>query len=514
MFLRKDWIPLSVCLVAVVSVGLYLQATQPPPEPIKIYKPVEPLATPTQAPTTQTPVGEKTEQGGHWHADGTWHGTPHVPGTHPATPSRQTIRAQTVSPKSGARPSSKDTGEWKVLWPPPIPGFGQHPPRNIPDLPEAFILAYADRHFDLEVALERGDISAAEKDRKLVEYLADAWGVDPDDGEGLVAAMRDFGKAFPEVLNTLPPERAFEVAREFEISRDLSENAISVKTYAEAALAVNPNNIEARHTLAKTISDYEAILEIDPNNYRAMRRIGDEWDYDRPEEAIEILKKAKDLGSTAADAALGQAYERLGDYKTAWMHYYQYKTAHPHGHGLVVQHMAAIVSGEPRWPPIRRAAPVNAPEPGAYGNPPSGSFETVSDTAGSFDTSPDPFEPAAAREGAAQADAAAQAATDARAQQQQIQREIEDFIHWLEQAENETPDAEDFLSQQMQKHLRGSDTPEFAPERLIRAQETLDRYGPEEGMRRLESTDPKVAERVRRNPPRPRQGASPPRPRK
>ena len=84
MFMKKYWLPLSVCLVVVVSVGLYLQATHPPPEPIKIYKPVEPLATPTQAPTTQTPVGEKTEQGGHWHGD-EWHAEPHTPQTQNAT---------------------------------------------------------------------------------------------------------------------------------------------------------------------------------------------------------------------------------------------------------------------------------------------------------------------------------------------------------------------------------------------------------------------------------------------
>ena len=84
MFIKKYWRSLSVFLVAVVSVGLYLQATQPPPEPIKIYKPVEPLATPTQAPTTQTPVGEKTEQGGHWHGD-EWHAEPHTPQTQNAT---------------------------------------------------------------------------------------------------------------------------------------------------------------------------------------------------------------------------------------------------------------------------------------------------------------------------------------------------------------------------------------------------------------------------------------------
>ena len=88
MFIKKYWRPLSVFLVVVVSVGLYLQATHPPPEPIKIYKAVEPLEKPTQAPTTQTlvgekpsqtPVGEKTEQAGHSHADGTWHAGSHDP---------------------------------------------------------------------------------------------------------------------------------------------------------------------------------------------------------------------------------------------------------------------------------------------------------------------------------------------------------------------------------------------------------------------------------------------------
>ena len=71
MFLHKYWIPLSVFLVAIAGIGLYLLATQPPKEPIKIYKAVEP-EKPTQQPTTQVPVAE-TPQGGHSHADGTWH---------------------------------------------------------------------------------------------------------------------------------------------------------------------------------------------------------------------------------------------------------------------------------------------------------------------------------------------------------------------------------------------------------------------------------------------------------
>lgn len=75
MFLRKHWIGLTVFLLAIVGIGLYYLAIQPPPEPIVIYKAVEPLEKPTQHPQTETPVVAET-QGGHTHADGIWHAEP------------------------------------------------------------------------------------------------------------------------------------------------------------------------------------------------------------------------------------------------------------------------------------------------------------------------------------------------------------------------------------------------------------------------------------------------------
>lgn len=66
MFLRKYWIPLSVFIVAIAGIGLYLLATQPPKDPIVIYKPVEPLPK-SEA---KAPVGD-TSQGGDFHADST-----------------------------------------------------------------------------------------------------------------------------------------------------------------------------------------------------------------------------------------------------------------------------------------------------------------------------------------------------------------------------------------------------------------------------------------------------------
>ena len=75
MFLRKYWIPLAVFIMAIAGVGLCMLATQPPKEPIKIYKEVKPI----EKPTTQAPMGD-TSQGGHFRADGNpWHEGPHEP---------------------------------------------------------------------------------------------------------------------------------------------------------------------------------------------------------------------------------------------------------------------------------------------------------------------------------------------------------------------------------------------------------------------------------------------------
>ncbi|MYH83745.1 hypothetical protein F4141_23935 [Candidatus Poribacteria bacterium] len=92
MFLRKYWIPLSVFLVAIAGIGLCLLATQPPKEPIKIYKAVEP-EKPTQQPIPQAPVGD-TSQGGHVHADGTWHEGPHEQVADAQAPQTETPQPQ------------------------------------------------------------------------------------------------------------------------------------------------------------------------------------------------------------------------------------------------------------------------------------------------------------------------------------------------------------------------------------------------------------------------------------
>jgi hypothetical protein len=74
MFLRQHWFGLSFLLVCGVIVSLFFLLQPTPKAPIVIYKPVEPL----EKPTAEAPVGD-TSQGGHFHADGTWHDQPHDP---------------------------------------------------------------------------------------------------------------------------------------------------------------------------------------------------------------------------------------------------------------------------------------------------------------------------------------------------------------------------------------------------------------------------------------------------
>ena len=115
MFLRKYWLPLSVFLVAVCGVGLYLLATQPPKDPIVIYKPVEPL----EKPTAEVPDGE-TSQGGHVHADV---GDTPAPVASPRRTGSLTYHADLLAsnPVEALRAQTEELGHWSARWIPPFP---------------------------------------------------------------------------------------------------------------------------------------------------------------------------------------------------------------------------------------------------------------------------------------------------------------------------------------------------------------------------------------------------------
>ncbi len=122
MFLRTHWIGVSVLLVAICAVGVFLLRDETPKEPIVIYKPVQPL----EKPTAQAPVAE-TPQGGHFHADGTWHGEPQDPTAAAAVSNRATFTqiafAEGVHPTSvSSNPLFKDGVPEHLQCPPELIG--------------------------------------------------------------------------------------------------------------------------------------------------------------------------------------------------------------------------------------------------------------------------------------------------------------------------------------------------------------------------------------------------------
>ena len=125
MFIRKYWLPVSVFILTIAGIGLYLLATQPPKDPVVIYKSVEPI----EKPTMQAPVGD-TSEGGHFHADGTWHGEPHDPPAAPAVLNRSTFAPIAVA--DGVNPTSTSSN----------PMFADGVPEHLQCPPE-FIGTYA-----------------------------------------------------------------------------------------------------------------------------------------------------------------------------------------------------------------------------------------------------------------------------------------------------------------------------------------------------------------------------------
>ena len=221
-------------------------------------------------------------------------------------------------------------------------------------------------------------------------------------------------------------------------------------TYAERALSVNPNNIDAHFRVAETIEDYYAILDMDPNYYFAMDVIGAMRYYDAPEEVIPLLQKSRALGSKAANMQLGWTYERLGDYKTAWTHYYKSLVQQPDGQ-VPLMHMGAIFRGEPRIEPIQRSKQTLPPAHGAFDAQPDRDTDSATDgqpsTGASPDWTPTPNETDTAEAAYnAKAEAAKKASQEFQKLQSQSQKEFAEFIEWLEHGINDAPDAQDFLN--------------------------------------------------------------------
>ena len=191
--------------------------------------------------------------------------------------------------------------------------------------------------------------------------------------------------------------------------------------------------------------------------------------YDSPEEAISYALKAlrnnpqTDATLLHADGArlhgvLGFAYQRLGDYKTAWVHLKK-------GQALTEQCLSCCPSpgeGTPHVEVVEHydySAHITAIESGRPLVQRQRMARSSRDKAASFE-------------------------------------ELDAFLEWAGAIMRDTPIAtNNFLAKELESHLLGQKTT-FHPERITRAFELMERHKQSKGMRLLQQSDPPLAREV------------------
>lgn len=211
-------------------------------------------------------------------------------------------------------------------------------------------------------------------------------------------------------------------------------------------LAANAEDIGGDNTAAHTA--YLAVMRHHPDNVDALYRLGRLFLYDEePEGAIPLYEKANRLVPTHFNFNLGQAYDLLGDYKTAWVYFRKELNARKHPKGSHTRYSTRKF---------------------LY------TYEVKQDPVPPISTSPvDPLSTSVA--------------------------ELMAFVNWEKSLSTDTPiDINPFLAQEIRAHIRGEVSP-FEPTRLVRAFEHIHRHGKEEGIKRIEQSDPELAKKVKQS---------------
>ena len=300
--------------------------------------------------------------------------------------------------------------------------------------------------------------------------------------------------------------------------------------YAKRIISEDPSSAEALEAglyLARMLKDpheketyLRGTLKYHPNSTLALFHLGDTILFERPEEAIVYFKKTIPLGQIGessldlADRHLGIAYQRLGDYKTAWVHFKKAQAVDPH-HPWARGHLEAIAKGEPAILPVQRDSTAAAiasditPPSVDTSAPPSEVFVDAFVVPEDVPAVPQASESASPEELARQ-EAEHQAFLKMLREQEEFTRrlaedeqfkaeyfqEVENFINWAESIMNDTPiDTNNFLAKEMERHLLGKQTT-FDPDRIKRGFEFINKYGQAEGIKRLQKNDPDLAKQV------------------
>ena len=269
-----------------------------------------------------------------------------------------------------------------------------------------------------------------------------------------------------------------------------------VEKFARQAVDEDPNSFEALLLWAgyqerdSTESEmaYRKLVDMDPTSVDAWVGLGHSLWYNHPEEAIEHLHKANSLDPNAGLYILGDAYQRLGEYDKALE---TYKKAFE------------IEPIPPTFGDIRTL------EAGKYSIYPINREEPSLGT----ETEDMPIQDGVAPLPPAEEPVTSETQVTLKNDHQETapiqetvpltQQEIDDFLQQLNasgQSFDELLKALDKSDSLVptEKRIETFLQERFSPERLNRASETLNRYGPEEGLRRLQKEDPEIAKQIGR----------------
>ena len=350
--------------------------------------------------------------------------------------------------------------------------------------------------------IRNGSLEVSEAAHKR-RYNVLVGGMNPEDAVVLLETYQIYN---PLILDELKPRRAINYLYKVKVRWEEKE------TYARSVLARDPDNPDAQMLLLSAEPDdavaaagYRNIVAKYPEDLRALNALGYRLHYDDPEEAIQHLKKVNNLDTTRGFFSLGLAYERLGDLKTAWLYYRKQQTIQ--NGDLVEIHKRSIEMGNPLYKPISQTfSPIPEADATPLDNGTVPNEETSKPVPEETPWLPEfpsqehfPMENQPTDKENQKAARAEAARAKFQRQQAIVHQEFEAFLKWAEGIMNveDATNLNNFLAKELAAHLNGGNAM-FSPERTIRAYETIERYGPKEGLQKLKEKDPELAEQMER----------------
>ena len=219
MFLKKNWLPITVFIVALAGVYLYYLQTRPPKAPISIYKatPVEVEKPTVEAPAPKPPPPGETLESGHWHGD-EWHTDPHktpAPVESPPVSDAGAVEATSSVQIPDGITDPDVLAAWQRLdyiAKNPFQWGGRASDRALELMDELTPMWIINDHGDGEELIMTLDLLAEERDPRsaalLLMYQLDS----PVSGRPIREALVAMGPAsVPAVIARLNPEEADEV---------------------------------------------------------------------------------------------------------------------------------------------------------------------------------------------------------------------------------------------------------------------------------------------------------------